>query len=183
MSQRDLADKIGVTAASLSAYERGTQNPSIEVVSAIADVFEVRIDWLCSKSYSLSFYGSDNPKINKLNMAEALNGFMAVVTNPDLMKICVDAASGEFESMDFVNNQLENFLIEAVKLEEFKQSRAFHNVAARQFFEKNTFLGYELHNTLISSYADLILSELNELNGVPHLNEDNNIQDDGDLPI
>lgn len=182
LSQRDLAEKIGVTAASLSAYERGTQTPSIEVVSAIADVFEVRIDWLCAKSYSLSFYGSDNPRINRLNMAEALNGFMAIATDPDLMMIGIDVDSCEVEEMKFMSDHLESFLIEAYRLEEFKQSRAFYNVASKQL-QKNIFLGHELHSTLISSYANLILNELYDRNGVPHLKNDSHEQDNEEPPF
>lgn len=47
ITQKDFAEKIGVTAAALSAYENNVKNPSIAVAKRIAEVFHVSIDWLC----------------------------------------------------------------------------------------------------------------------------------------
>lgn len=47
LTQREFSSKIGVTAASLSAYENGTQIPSIEIAFRIAITFHVSLDWLC----------------------------------------------------------------------------------------------------------------------------------------
>lgn len=50
LTQRDFAEKIGVTAAALSAYENNQKNPSIAVAKKIAESFHVSIDWLCGLS-------------------------------------------------------------------------------------------------------------------------------------
>ncbi len=59
ITQKDFAEKIGVTAAALSAYENNVKNPSIAVAKRIAEVFHVSIDWLCGltdkESYSEQF--------------------------------------------------------------------------------------------------------------------------------
>lgn len=47
LSQRDFAEKIGVTASALSAYEKGQKNPSVNVAIEIASTFKVSLDWLC----------------------------------------------------------------------------------------------------------------------------------------
>lgn len=47
LSQRDAASKLGITAASLSAYENGKQIPSIGVATRIATEFGETLDWLC----------------------------------------------------------------------------------------------------------------------------------------
>lgn len=47
MTQTDLADKIGVTKSVISAYEKGTRNPSHKVLESISNVFSVSL---------LSFY-------------------------------------------------------------------------------------------------------------------------------
>lgn len=46
-TQKEFADKIGVTAAALSSYENNIKNPSIAVAKRIAESFNVSIDWLC----------------------------------------------------------------------------------------------------------------------------------------
>lgn len=50
MTQREFAKEAGFTAATLSAYENATKNPSLEIVMGIADTFNVSIDWLCGLS-------------------------------------------------------------------------------------------------------------------------------------
>lgn len=47
LSQRDFAEKIGVTASALSAYEKGQKNPSVNVAIEIATAYKVSLDWLC----------------------------------------------------------------------------------------------------------------------------------------
>lgn len=47
LTQRQVAEKIGVTAASLSAYENEIQKPSIDVVVNIVRNFNVSLPWLC----------------------------------------------------------------------------------------------------------------------------------------
>ena len=47
LSQRDFAEKIGVTASALSAYEKGLKNPSVNVAVNTALAFDVSLDWLC----------------------------------------------------------------------------------------------------------------------------------------
>lgn len=50
LTQREAAVKIGITAASMSAYENGTQNPSATVIASIADLFNVKTDWLLGRT-------------------------------------------------------------------------------------------------------------------------------------
>lgn len=50
ITQKDFAEKIGITAAALSSYENNLKNPSIAVAKRIAEVFNVSIDWLCGLS-------------------------------------------------------------------------------------------------------------------------------------
>lgn len=60
LTQKDFAEKIGVTAAALSAYENNLKNPSVAVAKRIADAFHVSIDWLCGltekESYNEEFH-------------------------------------------------------------------------------------------------------------------------------
>lgn len=47
ITQKEFAEKIGITAAALSSYENNIKNPSIAVAKRIAEAFNVSIDWLC----------------------------------------------------------------------------------------------------------------------------------------
>lgn len=47
LTQKEFAEKVGLTASALSAYENNTKNPSIAVAVRIAEKHHVSIDWLC----------------------------------------------------------------------------------------------------------------------------------------
>mgnify|MGYP004475237265 CR=1 FL=1 len=46
-TQKDFANSVGCSTATLSAYENGTKNPSLEIVSNITQKYKVSLDWLC----------------------------------------------------------------------------------------------------------------------------------------
>lgn len=50
MTQSDFAASIGSSQNALSAYENGDRIPSYEILTAIASVHNVSIDWLCGLS-------------------------------------------------------------------------------------------------------------------------------------
>ena len=50
MTQRDFCEYIGVSQQSLSGYERGVMKPPLDVVTNIANICNVSIDWLCGLS-------------------------------------------------------------------------------------------------------------------------------------
>lgn len=71
LTQRQLAEKVNITAATISAYEKATKNPSLEIISLIADELNVSIDWLCGNEN-----GSAKPKTYStviLNIVRALD--------------------------------------------------------------------------------------------------------------
>ena len=48
MSQAELAILLGVSEMTISNYERGEREPSIEMLKRIADIFNVTVDELIS---------------------------------------------------------------------------------------------------------------------------------------
>ncbi|MEW6585883.1 MAG: helix-turn-helix transcriptional regulator [Nitrospirota bacterium] len=44
--QAELAEKLGIRQKQISSYERGTTNPSTEVLIKLAEVFNVSLDYL-----------------------------------------------------------------------------------------------------------------------------------------
>lgn len=49
-SQKEFATMVQSTAATISAYENATKNPSLDIVMNIAEKCNVSIDWLCGLS-------------------------------------------------------------------------------------------------------------------------------------
>ena len=50
LSQRALADVLGLTNPAIAMLERGKRSPSFEVLLALADYFNVSLDYLCGRS-------------------------------------------------------------------------------------------------------------------------------------
>ena len=46
LTQRELADKLGITKSTVSMYERGERRPSFEIAEAITDFFDVDLSYL-----------------------------------------------------------------------------------------------------------------------------------------
>lgn len=51
-SQDELAKKVGVQQKQISSYERGANTPSGEIFIALADAFEVSLDYLAQRTPS-----------------------------------------------------------------------------------------------------------------------------------
>lgn len=49
MTQKDFAAYIGIPQPTLSAYENGKNNPTVDVLIEIADKCGVSLDWLCGR--------------------------------------------------------------------------------------------------------------------------------------
>lgn len=47
LTQRQLAEKVNITAATISAYEKGAKNPTLQNVMQLSEALNVSIDWLC----------------------------------------------------------------------------------------------------------------------------------------
>lgn len=46
-TQREFAEYVGCTAATLSAYKNGSKSPSLEIIKNMAQKCNISIDWLC----------------------------------------------------------------------------------------------------------------------------------------
>ena len=48
--QREVAEYLGIKPRSYQAYEGGTREPSMTALIALADYFDVSLDWLTGRS-------------------------------------------------------------------------------------------------------------------------------------
>jgi transcriptional regulator with XRE-family HTH domain len=50
LTQKDLADKLGITRGAVGLYEQGKRSPDNEMLSMLADFFEVSTDYLLGRT-------------------------------------------------------------------------------------------------------------------------------------
>lgn len=53
LTQQELAEKLGISAVTISGYELGRREPSIEILERIADCFGVSVDYLLGRTNEL----------------------------------------------------------------------------------------------------------------------------------
>ena len=68
MSQKDIADKLGVTSQAVSKWENGKNLPDMMMLSRIADILQVSCDELHNPEKTLEKL--DNPEFQKRNVEE-----------------------------------------------------------------------------------------------------------------
>ena len=76
ITQREVADAVGITAASISAYEKGTKIPPLDTAIAVAKYFGVSLDYLCGLQDGDSIKGK-----NKLTRADVLRMLSVIREN------------------------------------------------------------------------------------------------------
>lgn len=115
INQKEFASKIGVTQASLSSYENGIKQPSLDVLSRIASEFNVSLDWLCDNKVSRHFVtGTDI--IDLLVELKQLQGFNYEIASEDhKVSISFDYSQNN-DSADFTQNDLAEFFKEYADL-------------------------------------------------------------------
>ena len=62
-TQEQLADILNLARSSISNYENGINEPSISILVAIADLYNVSLDWLTGRTktrYNSNLYIKDN---------------------------------------------------------------------------------------------------------------------------
>ena len=78
MTQNDLADILEVSAGTVSKYESGNLEPSIESIKRLAEVFEISIDELLNDK-------EDKFDISKINVLDIKRKFIS----PNSSFICI----------------------------------------------------------------------------------------------
>lgn len=109
LSQRELADKIETTQATLQRYESGIHQPNIETMIKLADFFQISIDDLVgreSDTINLNFY-NDNKK--------SLLGYLAKEDDKTIERV-----------FDFYKGLKYDMLNQSIGLDKFKIMDVFN---------------------------------------------------------
>ena len=98
-SQKELAELVGVHVTNISRYERGENRPTAEVLSRLADVLGVSLDFLMSGSV-------DQAASNSISDKELLQQFRRVEKLPQEKKHLIK----EFLDAFLLKNELQQKL-------------------------------------------------------------------------
>lgn len=105
LTQRQFAERIGITASALSAYETGQKNPSVGVAVDVALAYGESLDWLCGLSRD-----SDR-NIQNSSIRTTLRCLILLCNSGALtINVGTDGESEWLEGLT-VDNVLENFLM------------------------------------------------------------------------
>jgi transcriptional regulator with XRE-family HTH domain len=105
LTQKGFAQKVFVSAASLSAYEQGTKSPSLGALLNIAEHCNVSIDWLCGLSEIQSIGGEFNTYADVISILLRLGTL-------DVLEIgfVKDGCDQEHYTLSFSDETLNKFL-------------------------------------------------------------------------
>lgn len=131
MTQRDTAKALGVTPASLSAYEKGNQLPSITVAIKTARFFNVSLDWLVGINDTL------DPFDNVVNVEELLRSFLFIAKNESLALLHLpgETEGYEFSQLSINSDELDSFLERASNAIELYQSGTIDQMTYKTLIE------------------------------------------------
>lgn len=103
MSQAELAEKLGVAKSTISMYEVGRREPDFETLEAIADLFNVDMNFLLGKD------GSENDAEQYYINEDVRDYAQFLFDNPEY-KVLFDASRKvKKEDIDFVKQMLDRF--------------------------------------------------------------------------
>ena len=111
-TQQKFASNVGSTPATISAYENGTKNPSLEIVANIATEYNVSLDWLCGIEKREAKYNIKTfTDVIKILFALDDAGLNLTLSN------CEDDPScEECDRIIFKDKELQGFLLEWSKM-------------------------------------------------------------------
>lgn len=93
LSQQELAEKAKITQAIISELENGDYNPSMEMLTRIADALSLKLETLTKEKFNWKFF-------------EALNFFISKIKNVDILKLMKLMYFTDLEAYDFLGYKL-----------------------------------------------------------------------------
>lgn len=141
-TQKEFAEYVGSTAATISAYENGSKNPSLDIVVNIAQKCDVSLDWLCG----LKNESHNEHKIEKYN---DITNFLIMLQNTNLEYYLANSNdvttsnSTDFDSIVFKDKIICSFFEEWHKMAYLYNNKMIDNELFSLWVEK-TFQKYNI---------------------------------------
>ena len=109
MSQAELADKLGVSKSTVGMYELGKREPDFETLEAIADLFNVDMNFLLGK------VGSELSPKDERDIAKDLNRIMTEIKKGNNGQLYYNGIEMDDASINLLQNAIEYALRETKK--------------------------------------------------------------------
>ena len=109
MSQAELADKLGVSRSTVGMYELGKREPDFETLEAIADLFNVDMNFLLGK------VGSELSPKDERDIAKDLNRIMTEIKKGNNGPLYYNGIEMDDASINLLQNAIEYALRETKK--------------------------------------------------------------------
>lgn len=109
MSQAELADKLGVSKSTVGMYELGKREPDFETLEAIADLFNVDMNFLLGK------VGSELSPKDERDIAKDLNRIMTEIKKGNNGPLYYNGIEVDDASINLLQNAIEYALRENQK--------------------------------------------------------------------
>ena len=106
MSQAELADKLGVSKSTVGMYELGKREPDFETLEAIADLFNVDMNFLLGK------VGSELSPKDERDIAKDLNRIMTEIKKGNNGPLYYNGIEMDDASINLLQNAIEYALRE-----------------------------------------------------------------------
>lgn len=79
MTQKELAKALGVATSSISAYERGTRLPALDILVELANYFDVTVDYLTGQTkWNVSLSRLSEPFAENVSLGELIQSLSAL---------------------------------------------------------------------------------------------------------
>lgn len=101
MSQAELADKLGVSKSTVGMYELGKREPDFETLEAIADLFNVDMNFLLGK------VGSELSPKDERDIAKDLNRIMTEIKKGNNGPLYYNGIEMDDASINLLQNAIE----------------------------------------------------------------------------
>ena len=112
LTQRELAESVGMTASSFSAYENGTKTPSLSVAIAISDTYDVSLDWLIGRE------AKEDTPLKSDDYAEILTAFTYLLDNNRIINVTINREDDySYPSVEIQSRALADFIVSITRYE------------------------------------------------------------------
>lgn len=136
VTQKEIADAIGLTSQAISSYLSGRTKPSLDIAAKIAEFFGVSLDWLCGLSSELTVQGSIPKTYGELimNIDKLLK--MDMFITMDYMGGDPAYPDGNFAEIHFHDYYLADFFKEWMRVKELRDNKTIDKELYELWIEK-----------------------------------------------
>lgn len=129
ITQKQLADALGVSQAMVAQYESDKRNPKMETIKKIADALEVSIDELCdSKATMINvFRGNCLPQISHDVIPDSSSDFLRMMCD-EIIKDSTDEEIREYFSYCSTTYKPKEIFLLLNQLNEMGQDKALEQI-------------------------------------------------------